>query len=144
MDSTVFSLLKKTLEHKFGRFFYETKLGKPPEPEDLIVKYGLDPKGEVEAEGPSPEFGGICDFIRWFEKEHGKDADLRWDRLMTRIKKLSDSKEGMIFIMQRISNLPLCRKVKNIGKIITKSYTRKNVNAIKGDKIKKLKNIKKL
>ena len=55
MDSTEFSLLQKTLEHKFGRFFYETKLGKSPEPEELMAKYGLGPKGAAEAEEPVSE-----------------------------------------------------------------------------------------
>ena len=71
-----------------------------------MVKYRSGQKGEEEAEGPSPEFGGIYDFIQWFDEEHGKDANLRWTKLIKKIKKLSElNKEGMVFIMQQISNL---------------------------------------
>lgn len=105
MDSRLFDEIQKTLEHKFGRFFYETKLGKPPQPKDLIVKHKGGTKGEIEFEGPPVEFGGIYSFIRWFDEEHGRNADLRWNKLMKKIENLSKSEEGMVFIMQRISNL---------------------------------------
>lgn len=105
MDSTLFSDIQKTLKHKYGRFFYKTKLGKSPKPDDLMIKYKAGQKGEVEIEGPSPEFGGIFAFIDWFENEHGKDADFRWNKLIKRIENLTDSKEGRVFIMQRLSNL---------------------------------------
>jgi len=105
MDSNLSNILQKTLEHKFGRFFYETKLGKSPKPKDLIVKLKGGTKGEREFEGPSVEFGGINGFIKRFEKEHGKNANWCWDKLITRVKNLSESNEGMVFIMERISNL---------------------------------------
>lgn len=105
MDLKLFNDIQKTLEHKFGRFFYETKLGKPPKPKDLIVKHKGGTKGELAFEGPPVEFGGIRHFISWFEKKHAIDADSRWDKLMKRIENLTGSKEGRVFIMQRISNL---------------------------------------
>lgn len=120
MDSPAFSDLQKTLKHKFGRFYFKAKLGKVPKLEDLMVKFG--PKGEVETEVRITDFAsGVWSFIYWFEKEHGKDAELRWKKLMIRIKNLSESRKGVVLIMQQIFTLPMSVK----GEIFRKDYVKK-------------------
>jgi hypothetical protein len=109
MDSPAFSELQKTLKHKFGRFYFRAKLCKVPKLEDLMIRFG--PRGEVETELLITDFASsVWGFIYWFEKEHGRNAELRWNKLMIRIKNLSESKKGMVLIMQQIFTIPMLVK----------------------------------
>jgi len=150
MDSTAFNDLQKTLKHKFGQFYFKAKHGKVPKLDDLMVEFG--PKGEVETEVLITDFGsGVWSFIYWFEKEHGRDAELRWNKLMTRIEKLSESKKGMVLIMQQIFTLPMSVKseifrkdnAKTIYKAENQRYKRKQEKEIKKYK-RAIKTIKEL
>ena len=87
--------IKKILDAPFGKFYFEAKLEKSPKPDDLMVPVsGVKAKSEM----PLPAIGTIGNFISWFKKEHGQDEDLRFRKLITKLKKLSNSNEGRVCI----------------------------------------------
>jgi len=138
MDSPVFSELQKTLKHKFGQFYFKAKLGKVPKPEDLMVKFEI--KGQDETELLITDFAsGVWSFIYWFEEEHGKNAELRWNRLMKRIENLSESKKGMVLIMQQIFTLPMLVKAEIYRKDCNKELYKKEYQRYQREKNKEIK-----
>lgn len=141
MVSPAFSDLQKTLNHKFGQFYFKAKHGKVPKLDDLMVEF--EPKGELETELLITDFaGGVWNFIYWFEKEHGRNAELRWNRLMTRIKNLSESKKGMVSIMQQIFTLPLSVKSEIFRKDDAKTIYKAEYQRHKRKQKKKIKKYK--
>ncbi|MBU4427427.1 MAG: hypothetical protein L6406_14990 [Desulfobacterales bacterium] len=107
--------IQKILDTTFGGFYFEAKLEKTPKPEDLMAPVsGVTGKSEMLL----PGLGTISDFISWFKKEHGQNEDLRFQKLIKKLKKLSNSNEGIVHIADSL----LCLRDNLKSEIHRKGY----------------------